>query len=974
MGVVYRAEQTEPVRRDVALKLVRLGMDSAAVVRRFERERQALAMMEHDGIAKVLDCGTSERGQPFFVMEMVRGVPLQQFCNERRLPVAARLALLIQVADAVEHAHQKGVVHRDLKPSNVLVVEVDGRPQVKVIDFGLAKACKGDAEDDATMTIPGQIVGTFEYMAPEQADPAQYDVDTRADVYSLGVMLYELLVGSLPFATEQLRGTGTLAIQHLLRDVEPPRPSQRLASLPLAERSRVAAERDTGAATLQRALRGDLDWVVMTAMAKRREDRYAGPGPFAADLRRYLDHEPLHVGPPSTAYRVRKFVRRYRVQVAAAVVVFVTALAGAAASLVFAVSESRANGLATARAKALSDKVREFDLLSGVVLLRNATVAPKSMWPAWPGTVPAMTAWLQGDAARAEAMLPEIDETLANLRRRALPRTPELVERDRRERPEWKGVVIAEGRLETARRAAAVRAGGPLEVPQVPDDLLALDASALIGMAMVRVAPDMAERSVVGDEAMGLALARLARQRAAGKPGECAALDALAWAWFANGKDDEARDAARRAVACADVGSRAALAQRERDLHREIAEAGRNVAYWEQVLAKAQAAVAEPRRYEFADPAQSFLHDTLEGLRFDIVQLQKEGIADVRQRLDWANRIRALSQAHPQAPATWQQARAALAAADGRSASVLYRGQTFALLADDCDGLVPIGANPVTGLWEFYDLASAWSGTGDPAALPIPRPRADGGYDVGEESGIVFVLVPGGTLAPDPAVAVTDLAPFLLAKYELTQGQWTRLARGHRREMFPSKYRASQPPPEAMMTAAHPVTQVDFLDADGLLREHGLVLPTEAQWEYACRAGTTSTWFCAADRLRECANLADHSAEQADIGLPSYESWNDGFAYTAPVHLMAPNPWGFWHMLGNVAEWCLDGATTEGKPPRPGDGFRGAFRDGDRAVRGGSYGDTAAFAQVASRMLLRPNAISERIGLRPARSLTPRAN
>ncbi|MBZ0151330.1 MAG: serine/threonine protein kinase [Planctomycetes bacterium] len=328
MGTVYLAEQQEPVTRRVALKVIKLGMDSKAVVARFEQERQTLALMQHDGIAKVYDCGTTETGQPFFVMELVQGTPLTTFCDDARLTLAQRLQLLQQVCSAVQHAHQKGIVHRDLKPGNVLVTEREGKLQAKVIDFGLAKAIGQSPLDATLLTAVGQIVGTPEYMAPEQADPTNLDIDTRADVYSLGVMLYELLVGRVPFPVRDLRNAGLLEMQRILREVEPPRPSTNLRAS--AGATAFAAEtRRMSPSALRRALEQDLDWVVLKALDKDRNRRYETPANLAEDLQRFLDDQPVAAGPPSLGHRVRKFVRRHRTQVMVTTIVGMTAVVSA---------------------------------------------------------------------------------------------------------------------------------------------------------------------------------------------------------------------------------------------------------------------------------------------------------------------------------------------------------------------------------------------------------------------------------------------------------------------------------------------------------------------------------------------------------------------------------------------------------------------------------------------------------------------
>jgi non-specific serine/threonine protein kinase/serine/threonine-protein kinase len=348
MGTVYEAEEMAPVRRRVALKVIKRGLDSADVLARFDAERRALAVMNHEGIAQVLNAGTTTDGQPWFAMELVRGAPLAMHCDQHRLSIRERLELFIDVCLAVQHAHQKGVIHRDLKPSNVLVIDRDGVAQPKVIDFGIAKAL-GPQTEDSLQTISGQTVGTAAYMSPEQADPTT-DVDTRADVYSLGVMLYEIMVGDLPL-DPAVMGIHNFMVMLASRETMPPSPSVRLNTSKLAMES-VARLRRTDPARLTSALRGDLDWVVMKAMHAQRQHRYESAASLAADLRRHLDDEPVTARPPSAVYRIGKFMRRHRAGVVGAAIVTMSILAGGIVSTVAFVRASRAERAAAREADA----------------------------------------------------------------------------------------------------------------------------------------------------------------------------------------------------------------------------------------------------------------------------------------------------------------------------------------------------------------------------------------------------------------------------------------------------------------------------------------------------------------------------------------------------------------------------------------------------------------------------------------------
>ncbi len=329
-GDVYLAEQTTPVRRRVALKVVKLGMDTKQVVARFEAERQALAMMDHPNIAKVFDAGATESGRPYFAMEFVPGVSLSTYCDDHRLDTDQRLRLFLQVCDAIQHAHQKGIIHRDIKPSNLMVERIGDHHVPKVIDFGIAKAIGFSLTERTLYTEKGQLIGTPEYMSPEQAEVSGLNVDTRTDIYSLGVVLYELLAGASPFDPKTFRVGAIQDIQRRIREDQPPTPSMRISRLgPAAQEC--AARRRMDLPSLRRRLKGDLDWITMKAMAKERSRRYASASELAADIERHLRHEPVLAGPPSTVYRLGKFARRNRTLVGGVVASFVLLVSGASA-------------------------------------------------------------------------------------------------------------------------------------------------------------------------------------------------------------------------------------------------------------------------------------------------------------------------------------------------------------------------------------------------------------------------------------------------------------------------------------------------------------------------------------------------------------------------------------------------------------------------------------------------------------------
>jgi serine/threonine protein kinase len=328
-GVVYMAEQQEPIRRRVALKIIKLGMDTKAVIARFEQERQALALMDHPSIARVLDAGATETGRPYFVMELVHGIRITDYCDQNRLDTRQRLNLFVQVCHAIQHAHQKGLIHRDIKPSNILVTLHDGVPMPKVIDFGIAKATGEERLTDKTLfTSYGYFIGTPAYMSPEQAEMSGLDVDTRSDIYSLGVLLYELLTGATPFDQKELLKSGLDQMRRTLQQKDPHRPSTKLNTLHGTELTRTASYRHTEPPKLRSQLSGDLDWIVMKALEKDRSRRYETANWLAMDIERHLNNEPVDARPPSQLYRFQKLVRRNKVTFVAVAAVIAALIVG----------------------------------------------------------------------------------------------------------------------------------------------------------------------------------------------------------------------------------------------------------------------------------------------------------------------------------------------------------------------------------------------------------------------------------------------------------------------------------------------------------------------------------------------------------------------------------------------------------------------------------------------------------------------
>lgn len=966
MGQVFLAEQVGGLRRHVALKLMHPRHDAPELVARFERERELLARMQHDGITKVFDCGATRDGRPWFAMELVRGVPLDRYCQQRRLSLNARIGLLARICDAVWHAHQRSVVHRDLKPANILVGDDGHGYQVKIIDFGLAKALADGAIADGPRTEGG--FGTPEYMAPEQA-VASADVDTRADVYSLGVIAYELLTGELPLPSAALRRS-TRERAHTLQTIEPERPSVRLATS--TRRAEVAAERGMTATALERALRRDLDWLVARAMAKDREERYPSVAALGAELRRFLANEPLLAGPPTTFYRLRKFVRRHRAGVAV-----VTGFLLIAGSIV--VRE-------VAHSVVLAETVEHLELASLDDRCRDLMVAADALVPAWPARLAEMDAWL-ATARGMRRQVGRLEAARDDLRRKALPWTAKDAEADRATHPQLAQHEWATAWLAAWQRAESVRAGVSV-VPDVelPPGSAALAPHELDTKAWDRVAVVAGERIRAGEEALGLAYARAAVAAAGGTAAEGTCTATLAHALFAVGlvAESDQAVATARSLAGGDKEVETVLnelAGVRNDLPGVIAQARAEVA-------RLTAVVTSRRTFRFTEAVDQHLHSTMVAALDALADLE-EIIERTQDRRDWAARSHDLTVASPDARRRWEAARAAIARADGMVASRSCSGVAIDLSDENVVGLVPIGKNPRTGLWEFYDLRSAWDGVCDPSTLQIPTHADDGSIQVGADTGVVFVLVPGGEFwmgsqSGDPQAPCFDpdaehdevpvrvrLAPFWIARHEMTRSQWGRLWDGKPELATPSWKKVGEvldgDPKGVGWT--HPVESVTLAMCDVLARTHGMMVPTEAQWEFACRAGSTSPWSTGRDAvsLHGSANVHDATAASKSGHHGDAAAWSDGFINPAPVGVFRPNAFGLFDMHGNLWELCRDPYSSECVPCRDGDGARILTANGQIVGRGGSYQDPPAAARCASRSSTLAGSTGNNVGFRPVR-------
>jgi len=873
MGIVYLAEQKSPVSREVALKVIKRGMDSKEAVARFDLERQALAMMAHASISSVYDAGVTEQGQLYYVMEYVSGPSITDYCNKKHLTTKERLALFIQVCHAVQHAHQKGIIHRDLKPSNVLMAHEGAKAAPKIIDFGVAKDTDQELGSKTRYTMLGSIVGTPEYMSPEQADLGQLDIDTRTDIYTLGVLLYELLVGQTPFDFSNSSGKRYSDIQHRIQKEVPEKPSQRVCNLgdkPLCDRQ----NRGGGFKALRKQLQGDLDWIVMKAMEKDRMLRYASASELAADVARHMNNEPVQAGPPSAVYRFKKFVSKNRKTVTGVSALLCVLILGLSISLRLYFIAEKAESVAKQR-------LEDYYKLSDLYLVNSLTEDAEKLWPARIRKIPEIENWLE-KAETLKSRLGNHRDKLNDMRRRSLFYNDDAKISDRATHPKaeyLEGLKKIKGRLENVIR----------------------------------------EKKPVAD---------------------------------AMGGDIKTKE--------------------------KIINAPLQLASINETIESVENEILNGRRtWIFEDTEEQLLHDRLTRLVDELEVFASSGgvMENVRKRIQTAREVERKTLVDFKDE--WSKAVKSIG--DIRTCP-LYGG----LVIKPQEGLIPFGRDPDSGLFEFAA----------PETGALPSRGQDKKIRMESDSCLILILVPGGSFKMgasnrqedrlsngnyDPwafpregPVHEVKIQPYFISKYEMTREQWRKISSQAYDPFCPID---DQTIDESINNEAVPVIYLSWLDCRKYLNRIGLDLPTEAQWEFAARAASSSIWCTGNDKLsvKGAANLRDIEAKKE--GLPIgriHEDWlNDGFSRIAPIGCFRPNSYGLHDVIGNVYEWCLDGYEVYEYPINEGDGKRilDQLDAESHVVRGGSWYTLAVFARSAFRVDIQPMRRTEELGVRPAGGL-----
>ncbi|MEM7166717.1 MAG: SUMF1/EgtB/PvdO family nonheme iron enzyme [Planctomycetota bacterium] len=943
MGTVYVAVQQDPIRRKVALKVIRGGLHSKEIVARFHLEQRSLARMNHPHIARVFDSGTTTDGRPYFAMEYVNGMPITDYCDQYCLTLNERTELFLLVCFAVQHAHENGVIHRDLKPSNILVMSQDKSPVPKIIDFGVAKATDDGALASVLHTAPGQLVGTPAYMSPEQAGAEQGVVDTRSDVYSLGVILYELLCGTLPFRLNDSQGAGYLDMLRIIREVAPQRPSARIAHH--SDLYHIAGGRACSPRSLQRQVRGDLDWITLKALEKEPTRRYQSVTELAEDIERYINGEPA-LASQGLVYLAFAVVRRNLSVVVgvvatllatfigvlsrtaaftAGVLVLVLLLGALAVSSRLlrrakrarlgearhrAIAEERERQVGEERDRAnehreaeerlrrlANERLEEVLRLSDAHLLDRLNERADSLWPAAPQMTKPMREWLQ-EARVLVGRLPAHEEALATLRLAAQPYSSDDSARDKQEHPLQPELALRLRKLELAQKER--RSLEPqLSLPE-PEPLVA--------------------------------------------------------------REEE-------------VGPHIMTREEQRVRFAKLNEYCRLLEY---EIVDLQRAVEVRRTWRFDAQSDQWRHDLLAKLVGGVWELsgtdrELGGVNDVEQRIAATSTIVAESLESLTAQAAWKEA------IDDVSQLAVYENINLCPQL----GLHPLRRDPQSGLWEFWHVA-----TGERPVLSTDPSRSSP-WIIGEGTGVILILIPGGTFttgaqSKDPSRANYDvdaaefespphdvtISPFFLSRYQMTQAQWKRITRGN-----PSLYDEFTISGGQQHDLTHPVEQVSWEDSVEVLNRVDLKLPSEEQWEYAARAGTADPWWTGPtrDTLSGAVNIADRFAlHNGGSSFSWCEEWLfDGYTLHSPVGRFRPNSFGLHDVLGNVWEWTRsshrDYASSD--PPRSDDWDVTAGTT--KVVRGGGFNSSAVEARCSQRNFTALDWRVVSLGVRPARPLLP---